>query len=68
MPKTVSIAAAAEHYGVSRQTVRRWIAGGKITAYRVEPRLIRVDLDEIEAKIIHPVPTVKQSVMINEMR
>jgi excisionase family DNA binding protein len=58
MSKMVSIAAAAEHYGVSRQTVRRWIARGKITAYRVEPRLIRVDLDEIEAKIIHTVPTV----------
>jgi hypothetical protein len=32
--------------------------GGKIHAYRVEPRLIRVDLDGIEAKIIHTVPTV----------
>jgi excisionase family DNA binding protein len=58
MAKMVSIAAAAEHYGVSRQTVRRWISRRKITAYRVEPRLIRVDLDEIEAKIIHIVPTV----------
>jgi excisionase family DNA binding protein len=43
---------------VSRQTVRRWIASGRITAYRVEPRLIRIDLEEIEAKIIHTVPTV----------
>ena len=59
MSKMVSIAAAADHYGVSLQTVRRWISRRKITAYRVEPRLIRVDLDEIEAKIIHIVPTVK---------
>ena len=58
MPKMVSIAAAADHYDVSQQTVRRWIASGKITAYRVGPRLIRLDLDEIEAKIIHTVPTV----------
>ena len=58
MPKKVSIAAAADHYDVSQQTVRRWISSGKIHAYRVEPRLIRVDLDEIEAKIIHTVPTV----------
>ena len=57
MPKMVSIAAAAEYYDVSRQTVRRWISRGKIHAYRVEPRLIRVDLDEIEAEIIHTVPT-----------
>jgi hypothetical protein len=34
------------------------IANGKITAHRVGPRLIRLDLDEIEAKIIHTVPTV----------
>ena len=53
----VSIA-AADHYGVSQQTVRRWIASGKITAQRVGPRLIRIDLDEIESKIIHAVPTV----------
>jgi hypothetical protein len=38
--------------------VRRWISRGKIHAYRVEPRLIRVDLDEVKAKIIHTVPTV----------
>jgi excisionase family DNA binding protein len=57
MSKMVSIA-AADHYGVSRQTVRRWISRRKITAYRVEPRLIRVDLEEIEAKVIHTVPTV----------
>ena len=59
MPKMVSVAVAADHYDVSRQTVRRWIASGRITAHRIEPRLIRVDLDEIEAKIIHTVPTVK---------
>jgi excisionase family DNA binding protein len=53
MSKMVSIAAAADHYGVSRQTVRRWISRRKITAYRVGPRLIRVNLDEIESKIIH---------------
>ena len=58
MPKMVSIAAAADHYGVSQQTVRRWIASGRITAHRVGPRLIRVDLEEIEAKIVHTVPTV----------
>jgi excisionase family DNA binding protein len=58
MSKMVSIAAAADHYGVSRQTLRRWISRRKITAYRVEPRLIRVDLEEIEAKVIHVVPTV----------
>jgi excisionase family DNA binding protein len=58
MAEIVSIAAAADHYDLSRQTVRRWIASGKITGHRVGPRLIRVDLEEIEAKIIHALPTV----------
>ena len=58
MSKMVSIAAAADHYGVSRQTVRRWIASGRITAHRLGHRLIRIDLEEIEAKVIHTVPTV----------
>lgn len=50
----VSIQSAAEHYGVSERTVRRWIAEGRLTAYRVGPRLIRVDLSEpvaLERKI-----------------
>jgi excisionase family DNA binding protein len=58
VPRMVSIAAAADHFGVSPQTFRRWISRGKITAHRIEPRLIRVDLEEIEAKIIHTVPTL----------
>jgi hypothetical protein len=58
MPKMVSIAAAADHFDVSRQTVRRWLASGRSLPIGVEPRMIRVDLDEIEAKIIHTVPTV----------
>jgi hypothetical protein len=59
LPNTLSSTLAALWAGSqSRQTVRRWIANGKITAHRVGPRLIRVDLDEIESKIIHTVPTV----------
>jgi hypothetical protein len=33
MAKMASIAAAADHYDVLQQTVRRWIASGKITAH-----------------------------------
>lgn len=40
---------AAEHYGVHPITMRRWIKSGHITGYRVGPRLLMVDLDEIEA-------------------
>lgn len=33
----------ADWYGVTQRTVRNWIANGDIVAYRVGPRLIRID-------------------------
>ncbi|MDQ1305876.1 MAG: hypothetical protein QG671_1708, partial [Actinomycetota bacterium] len=32
-------------------TIRRWISNGRITGYRMGPRLIRVDLDELAAML-----------------
>jgi excisionase family DNA binding protein len=43
------ITLAAEYLGVSDKTVRRMIASGRLTGYRVGNRIIRVDLDEVEA-------------------
>jgi excisionase family DNA binding protein len=37
-------AQAAEHFGVSTKTVRRWIDDGIVYAERIGPRLIRVDI------------------------
>ncbi|MDH6280980.1 helix-turn-helix domain-containing protein [Prescottella agglutinans] len=39
---------AAETLSVSTRTVRRYIAAGKLKAYRVGPRVIRVDLSELD--------------------
>ncbi|MGW5340313.1 helix-turn-helix domain-containing protein [Rhodococcus pyridinivorans] len=47
--RLVSIPQAAEEYGVCTKTIRRYISAGRITGYRFGPRMIRVDLDEIEA-------------------
>jgi excisionase family DNA binding protein len=44
-----SLALGAETLDVSERTIRRMIAGGVIKGYKVGPRLVRVDLDEIEA-------------------
>lgn len=49
--------AAAEYLGVHTNTIRRYVAKGVITGYRIGPRLIRVDLDEIDA-LLSPIPTV----------
>ena len=56
-PRSIaSIAAAAEHAGLSPKTIRRYIAAGRLAAYRVGPRLIRVDLAEVDA-LLRPIPT-----------
>jgi excisionase family DNA binding protein len=56
----VSISTAAEHLGLSEKSLRRYIANGLITGYRVgQRRLIRVDLLEVESRLLTPIPTVK---------
>lgn len=49
-----SIRVAAEHADVCDRTIRRWIAAGRLTGWRTGPKLIKVDLDELD-RIIRPV-------------
>jgi excisionase family DNA binding protein len=51
-----SIERAAEIADVSPKTIRRRIADGSITGYRFGPRIIRVDLHEVES-LFRPMPT-----------
>lgn len=48
---------AAERWDVSVDTIRRMIAQGRITGYRLNGRVIRVDLAEVDA-CFRPIPTV----------
>lgn len=52
-----SVENAAHYLGVSTKTIRRYIAAGRVTGYRTGPRLIRVDLNELDA-MLRPIPTV----------
>lgn len=56
MSARISIQEAAELLGVSTDTVRRRISDGSLTAYRIGPRLLRVDRAAVEA-LAKPVPT-----------
>ncbi|WP_413247711.1 helix-turn-helix domain-containing protein [Rhodococcus sp. Z13] len=56
--RLVSVPQAAEEFGVSSRTVRRYISAGRITGYRFGPRMIRVDLNEIEA-MMRPMATAQ---------
>ena len=53
-----SIDRAALNAGVSTRTIRRRIADGSISGYRFGPRVIRVDLDEVES-LFTRMPTAK---------
>ena len=54
-----SIQATAERYGVDHKTVRRWIASGLITGYKVGTQLVRVDLNEVEERIVQVIPAAE---------
>lgn len=51
-----SLAEAAERYDVHPRTLRRRIADGTLTAYRIG-RLVKVDLLEADAVLLAPIPT-----------
>lgn len=40
---------AAEYLGVTDRTIRQMIADGRLTGYRSGKRLVRVDLNEVDA-------------------
>jgi excisionase family DNA binding protein len=44
-----SLAEAAERTHVSVRTLRRWIAHGRLNAYRAGPRLLRIDPEDVDA-------------------
>ena len=46
----------ADYLGCSTRTLRRYGAAGRLTLYRVGPRAVRVDLDELDA-LARPIPT-----------
>lgn len=48
-PKFVTQEIAAHRWSVSVDTIRRLIASGKVTGYRLNGRVIRVSLNEVDA-------------------
>jgi excisionase family DNA binding protein len=53
----ISIKEVTARYHISRDTIRRRIADGSITAYRQGPKLIRIDRAEMERGLFHQLPT-----------
>ena len=47
-PRYASPATAAKYADVTPRTIHNWISRGLLTAYRVNAKVIRVDLNEID--------------------
>jgi excisionase family DNA binding protein len=43
------VADAATYLDVNQATIRTMLADGRLTAYRLGPRVLRVDLNEVDA-------------------
>jgi excisionase family DNA binding protein len=54
----IPLADAAAQTQLNVRTLRRYIADGRLTGYRVGPRSIRVDQIELDA-LSQPIPTVR---------
>ncbi|MGH3261435.1 MAG: helix-turn-helix transcriptional regulator [Trebonia sp.] len=55
-PDWVTIATAAERLGLSTKSVRRRIADGTLPAYRIGPRLIRLDSADVDRLLPRRIP------------
>jgi excisionase family DNA binding protein len=54
--RLVGINQAAKYADVHPITLRRWVAAGRVPAYRAGPRLLKIDLNELDA-MLSPVVT-----------
>lgn len=53
--RLASIATAADYANVSTRTIRRYIAAGTLPGYRVGPRLVKVDLNDLDT-VVRSIP------------
>ncbi|MGK2904512.1 MAG: helix-turn-helix transcriptional regulator [Mycobacterium sp.] len=45
---------AGEYLGLTPRTIRKLIADGRLTGYRHGSRIVRVDLNEVDDKLMKP--------------
>lgn len=57
-PRWASLKEAEIYSHIPRRTLRHWIAKGWLPAERVGPRLIRVDLDDVD-RLRTPIPSAR---------
>lgn len=58
-PWLISLAVAGERYDLSPRTIRNHIATGRLRAYRLGPRLLKIDVREADRVYLRPLSTVR---------
>lgn len=58
--RLVTLVEAAQEFSVCTKTIRRRIATGTITGYKVG-RVIRVDLDELRRELVVQMPSARRA-------
>jgi excisionase family DNA binding protein len=58
--KLATLTEASNYTGLGERTIRRYISTGRLIGYRIGPKAIRVDLDEVDA-LVQPIPTVRSA-------
>lgn len=48
-PRWIDQRQAAAYLGITDRTLRRMIADGRLPAYRLGPRLLRIDMGDLDA-------------------
>lgn len=54
--RLVTVEEAAAYVRCAPRTIRRYVSSGAIAGFRVGPRMLRVDLNEVDA-MLRPIPT-----------
>jgi excisionase family DNA binding protein len=57
--RLITLTHAAEQLALDERTIRRYVSLGLLTGYRIGPRALRVDADEVDA-LATPIPTAAQ--------
>jgi excisionase family DNA binding protein len=57
-PRFVSFKEACDYAGIPKGTMRDWVRRGLLPAYRIGPRLLQIDLNDID-RMRRRVPTAE---------
>jgi len=58
--RLATLQVTADHCGVGERTIRRWVSKGRLTAYRLGPRIVRIDLNEVDQRLCKPIPVGRE--------